>query len=177
MKRPPLFSAVLLLCLSLMPAHSVKAMDSGDYGEFQKLMLTPLDQLTEKADKILSEKYERSANSSASQEYMGYSGLPIFVLSSISSYVGYRIATVEPHLLARYECYAACGDQKPRNLLECFLKDGKPGAYINLAASCPVCYSEAISVFLWNEIGVPQGQIIGGLRFLYDPSLREGPPL
>lgn len=160
-----------------MPARPVKAMDSGDYGEFQKLMLTPLDQLTEKADKILSTKYERPADPSTSQEYMGYSGLPIFVLSSISSYVGYRIAAVKPHLLARYECYSPCGDQRSRNLLECFLKDGKPGAYIDLAASCPVCYGEAISIFLWDEIGVPQGQIIGGLRFLYDPSLREGPPL
>jgi len=176
-KQTLLFIPALLLSMSLMSARPVKAMDSAEYGEFQKLMLTPLDQLTEKADKILSAKYERPDDSSASQDYMGYSGLPIFVLSSISSYVGYRIATVKPQLLAHYECYAACGNQKPRNLLECFLKAGKPGAYVDVAASCPVCYGEAISIFLWDEMGASMGEIIGGLRFLYDPSTREAPPL
>jgi len=166
--------AVLCVLVRLDPSGAL-AME-GEYGEFQKLMLAPLDQLTDKADKILSTKYERP-DPATSQDYMGYSDLPIFVLASISSYVAYRIARVKPQLLAQYECYDSCGGPKPRNLLECFLKDGAPGNYVKLASSCPVCYGEAISIFLWDEMGASQGQIVGGLRFLYDQSLREMPPL
>ena len=147
----------------------------GDYGEFQRLMLTPLEKLTEKADRILKNKYERTKDSETSENYMGYS-IPYFVMTSESSYVAYRIATAKPQLLARYECYDSCDGRVIRNLLGCFFKDGKPGDYIDLAASCPICQGEAISIFLWDEIGAPPAEIIGGLRFLYDPALHETAP-
>lgn len=161
----------LILLLLLTPfallTCPVMAMEGGDYGEFQKLMLEPLDSLTDKADLILKQKYEKRLNDT----------IPYFVMTNLSSYVAYRIAALKPALLADYECYDRCEGKSFNNLLECFFKDGVPGKFVDLAASCPVCQGEAISIFLWNEMGIHKGQIIGGLRFRYDPDVREPQPM
>jgi hypothetical protein len=166
MQRLMFLILMLLLCPIVFLTSPVSAMDGGEYGEFQKLMLEPLDSLTDKADLILKQKYEKKPNEI----------IPFFAMTNQPSYVAYRIAALKPGLLAGFECYDRCEGRELRNLLECFYKDGVPGNFVDLAASCPVCYGEAISIFLWNEIGLAPGAIIGGLRFLYDPTLRETPP-
>lgn len=155
--------AVVSGTLLLPGAHTALAMEGeGDYGEFQRLMLTPLPELTGKADAILKKKYESQVNET----------IPLFTMVNQSSYVAYRIATVKPELLAAYDYYGTCNGRKLRTLLECFLRDGKPADYVPAAASCPICYNEAISVFLWNEIGVAPTDIRDGLHLLYDWSSR-----
>jgi hypothetical protein len=164
-----------MVCVMLiLVSHPAAGMEGGDYGEFQRIMLLPLEKQVERADGILKQKYETSSSAASYENYMGYA-IPFFVMTSDASFAAYRIAAVKPRLLARYEVYDGCDGVRPNNLLECFLKEGRPGAYIDLAASCPVCSGEAISIFLWDELGAAPGQIVGGLRFLYDPSLRETP--
>jgi hypothetical protein len=163
MQRLMFLILTLLLCPIVFLTSPVSAMDGGEYGEFQKLMLEPLDSLTDKADLILKQKYEKKLNET----------IPFFVMTNLSSYVAYRIAALKPGLLSGYECYEPCEGRQLHSLLECFFKDGESGAFVDLAASCPVCYGEAISIFLWDEMGARKGEIIGGLRFRYDPDVRE----
>jgi hypothetical protein len=143
------------------------AMDAS-YGAFQQVMVMPIGQQADKADAVLKAKYERPSRTEGSQEYMGYGELPLYAMTRWPTYVAYRIAAQKPELLAAYDYFGTCGDRKLRNLLECFLKNGEPGNYIDLAVSCPICYNEAISVFLWNEIDVPPDDIKAGLQLLYD---------
>lgn len=150
-------------------------MDGGGYSEFQRIMLMPLDKQVDLADAILKRTYESQPDASSYGNYMGYA-IPFFSMTNLASFAAYRIAAVKPKLLSRYEVYDDCEGIKPKNLLECFLTDGKPGEYVDLAASCPVCYGEAVSVFLWDDMGAAPGQIVGGLRFLFDRSTREGAP-
>jgi len=163
----------LIFALSVLFCVPATGMEGGGYGEFQRVMLLPLDKQVERAATILKNKYETSSEAASYENYMGYA-IPFFVMTNDASFAAYRIAAVKPQLLSRYEVYDDCDGVKPNNLLACFLKDGKPGDYIDLAASCPVCYGEAISIFLWDDMGASQGQIVGGLRFLFDSSLREG---
>lgn len=165
---------VLLSVLYLFPGNPAQAMEGGDFGEFQRIMLLPPDKQAARAEEILKRKYEKSSDAASYENYMGYA-IPFFVMTNDASFAAYRIAAVKPQLLSRFEVYDDCSGIKPKNLLECFLIDGKPGAYVDLAASCQVCYGEAISVFLWDDMGASPGQIVGGLRFLFDLSLREGP--
>lgn len=147
-----------------------------EFGEFQRILIMPLQAQAELADAILKKKYEVTSDPASYQDYMGYS-IPFYALSSDATFAAYRIAAARPELLARYELYDTCGNKAPRNVLECFLEGGKEGDYTDLGASCPVCSAEAVTLFLWDEAEVPQARFVGGLRFLYDPSLREGPPL
>jgi hypothetical protein len=166
--------ACALVCsLGTLGVQTATAMDGGSYSEFQQIMLLPLDRQTARANALLKQKYEKSSDTGSYENYMGYA-IPFFVMTNDASFAAYRIAAVKPKLLSRYDVYDDCDGEKPPNLLACFLKEGKPGNYTDMGASCPVCYGEAISVFLWDDMGASQGQIIGGLRFLYDLSTREG---
>lgn len=165
--------AVPVLLLSL--CRSSSGMDA-EYGAFQQIMLLPLEQQAQLADGILKKKFESRPEAMSYENYMGYS-IPFYSLINDASFAAYRIAAVKPELLSRYEVYDDCDGVKPKTLLHCFLKEGRPGEFIDMAASCPACYGEAVSLFLWDDSGTPSGQIVGGLRFLYDSSLREGPPL
>jgi hypothetical protein len=165
--------AALLLCCLVTPSFG---MDGADFGEVQRIMLLPLEKQAQLADGILKKKYETSSDPASYENYMGYA-IPLYALASDATFAAYRIAAVKPGLLSRFEVYDRCEEGRPKNLLECFLKQGRAGDYTDLGASCPACYGEAVTLFLWDEIGTPAGQMIGGLRFLYDPSLREGPPL
>ncbi|MFZ4855647.1 MAG: hypothetical protein ACOYL3_04560 [Desulfuromonadaceae bacterium] len=165
--------AFFLVCSFItLGIHAASAMDGGSYTQFQQIMMLPLDKQTVRANALLKKKYETTTDTASYENYMGYA-IPFFVMTNDASLAAYRIAAVNPKLLSRYDVYDDCNGEKPLNLLACFLKEGKPGAYIDTGASCPVCNGEAISVFLWDDMGASQGQIVGGLRFLYDPSLRE----
>ncbi len=168
--------AFFLVCVLFftLGIHTAVAMDGGSYTLFQQIMLLPLDKQVVRANAVLKQKHETNPDTASYENFMGYS-IPFFVMTNDASFAAYRIAAVNPKLLSRYDVYDDCDGEKPLNLLACFLKDGKPGAYIDTGASCPVCYGEAISVFLWDDMGASQGEIVGGLRFLYDPSLRESP--
>ena len=170
-------TAVLLVCSgSIFFMNPVYATATVGYADFQRVMLLPIDKQVDQAVTILKSTYETRPEASSYEHYMGYT-IPFFVMTNEASFAAYRIAALKPGLLARYEVYDDCGGEQPANLLACFFKDGKPVTFIDLGASCPSCYAETISVFLWDEMGASPGQIVGGLRFLYDSSLREGTPM
>ncbi len=155
----------------------VQAMDGG-YGEFQRLMTTPLRVLTEKANRILLQKYDDNQFGGSPEIAAMLNCLPNAAINNPSAAVAYRIADKRPDLLASHTCYdPSCEERKYRNLLDAFLKTATPGNYNDHAASCPTCYSEAILIFLWSETGASQDDINGGLRYLFDPSVHESPAI
>ncbi|MFZ2947938.1 MAG: hypothetical protein WA003_00510 [Desulfuromonadaceae bacterium] len=170
-------AVLLLVCtVSFFFVNPVRAIAAAGYADFQRVMMLPIDKQVDQAVAILKSKYETRPEAASYEHYMGYT-IPFFVMTNEASFAAYRIAALKPGLLARYEVYDDCGGEQPINLLACFFKDGMPGTFIDLGASCSSCYAETVSVFLWDEMGASSGQIVGGLRFLYDPSLREGTPM
>ncbi|WP_224957815.1 hypothetical protein [Geomonas subterranea] len=168
-------SFLLAGSLHFSASHPASAMEA-EFGDFQRIMLMPLQAQVKRADAILNRKYKKDFNPATYESNMENS-IPFYALASDATFAAYRIAAARPELLAGYEVYESCRGGAPRTLLECFFRGGAPGEYVDLAASCPVCSAEAITLFLWDEAGVPSSQFTGGLRFLYDPSLREPPPL
>jgi hypothetical protein len=171
--------ACVLLAL-LFVTRPASAMDTGQYGEIQQLMQTPLADLTEKAAQLLDSQYhveELALFYGSLEDPLPFNGKPGFVFTNKSTHVAYRIAILKPQLLAQYPSYGTCDQQEYRNLLHCFFKDGKIGAFNDAAANCPTCYHEAILVFLWTELGVVPNEVIGFLRLMFDPSVLEPPPV
>lgn len=168
---------VVNLCITTLLAAPLWAMD-GDYGEFQKLMSTPLRVLTERANSVLMQKYEDNQFGGSPEIAAMLHGLPDFAMTNPTVTAAYRIADKRPDLLAGHTCYdPSCDERKYRNLLDTFLINGEAGKYNRHAASCTTCCSEAILIFLWNEIGASPGDINGGLRYLFDPSVHDSPDI
>ncbi|HEY6009193.1 MAG TPA: hypothetical protein VIU40_12785 [Geobacteraceae bacterium] len=175
--------AILLacvLCAFFFLPCPVAAMDTGQYGEIQQLVQTPLGELTEKAAVLLGNHYhveELALFGGSLKNPLLFNGKPGFVFTSKSTHVAYLIATLKPQLLARYPSYATCGQQEYRNLLHCFFTDGKVGTFNDAAANCPTCYHEAILIYLWTKLGVVPNEVIGFLRLMFDPAVLEPPPM
>lgn len=168
---------VSILCTLAGTLGDLQAME-GDYGEFQKLMTTPLRVLTERANSILMQKYEDNQFGGSPEIAAMLHGLPQFAMTNPTVTAAYRIADKRPDLLTGYACYdSSCEERNYRNLLDAFLIKGEAGKYNSHAASCTTCCSEAILILLWNEIGATPGDINGGLRYLFDPSVHESPAI
>ncbi len=182
----------VLMHIIVLHSQPLLAMDAGEYGEFQQLMQTPINVLTDKAAKILETKHgctELSASGftkrtdplidnlfDANSSTEPVNDLPSFAHTNRTTHVAYLIAVKLPDILAAQPCYCSCEGKGHRNLLDCFLKDGKPKAFNDHASSCPACCSEAILIFLWSELGASHSEISGALRLMYDPSVSEPPP-
>jgi hypothetical protein len=164
----------------LMPINQVLAMDATDYGEFQKLMQTPVRILADKAETILADKYEnmRSSILTPPSSQLQLSGLPAFATTNRTVNIAYRIAAKKQRLLAGYSCYdPACESLELRTLLDCFYSWNNPGEFAEHAAKIDTCRTEALLVFLWSEFGAKPGDIEGALRFMFDPSVHESQPI
>jgi hypothetical protein len=146
------------------------AMDSAGYGEFQLLLQSPLPDLTTKAEALMARKYEATAATKNDP--------PEFDFQNRTINIAYQIAVKKPKLIAGHLCYdPACENLHLANLAECFFTGGQVGDYSLLAVSIEACSREAILIFLWSELGAGPGEIDGALRFLFDPSVHEGPAI
>jgi len=180
----PMRRAKKTLCaaalFSLVVTGPAGAMDSADYGEFQKLMQTPLQTLTEKAGAIFAQKYPQPAKDNAQLDGGNHPGRcsTEFDFNNASINIAYCIAGKKPELLAGYPCYnPVCEQLGFANLAGCFFTNGKVGDYSLHASSIDTCVSEATLIFLWDDMGASHGEIIGALRFLFDPSVHETNPI
>ena len=179
MRRPitTLYAAALLSLVVTAPAG---AMDPADYGEFQKLMQTPLQTLTEKAEAIFAKKYPHPTEGSVQTDADRHPGRcsTEFDFNNAGINIAYCIAGKKPELLAGYPCYnPVCEQLGIANLAGCFFTNGKVGNYSLHASTIETCISEAILIFLWDEMGARHGEINGALRFLFDPSVHESHPI
>lgn len=95
-------------------------------------------------------------------DWKGYR-FPDFVFSNESVEAGYKIAVKRPELLAKIPCYCAFDQTGHKNLLDCFLKDGKQGEYDKHASYCLICYTEAMLAFLWADLGATESEILDGM--------------
>lgn len=164
---------------SLAVTDPAGAMDSADYGEFQRLMQLPIQTLTEKAEAIFAKKYPHPAESSVQPDADRPGSCSTeFDFNSSSINIAYCIAGKKPDLLAGYPCYdPVCERLGLANLAGCFFTNGKAGDYSLHASTIDTCIREAVLIFLWNEIGASHGEINGALRFLFDPSVHEAHPI
>jgi hypothetical protein len=154
------------------------AMDSADYGEFQKLLQTPPQTATEIAVALFAKKYPQPATGSARLDKENQPGpcSPEFDFNNTGTNIAYCIAGKKPELLAAYPCYNPICDQLGiADLAGCFFSNGKPGDYSLHASSIDTCIREAILIFLLDNIGATRDDINGALRFLFDPSVAEQP--
>ncbi len=171
---------LVTICYALLyNSATTHAMDASTYGEIQQLMQTPLRILTEKATALIKDKYENldfALFNGADDGSLPFNALPEFVTVSRTVYVAYRIAMLKPELLASHTCYSPCDDKQSKNLLHCFFRDGNRKKFSEQASTCSPCSSEAILIFLWNELGADHGEINAYLRLMFDPALQEPPP-
>lgn len=166
-----------LLGIGILGSSTLYAMESGGYGEFQKLMLTPLSVLTEKAAETFrsEDQRSRSTNEPDSQDISDIlAGKTNASPSYDSKSIAYRIAAQQPGLLSQQECYS--GTPEHRSVLDCLKASSTISATLAGATPDPVCVTEAILIFLWSQLGATPGDMNGAIRALYDPSINEPPP-
>ena len=166
-----------VLGLSILRISTVYAMEGSGYGEFQKLMFSPLSVLTEKAAVTFRSEDQRSRSSIAPGSE-DISDLLAGKSSASPSYdsksIAYRIADQLPELLSKQECYT--GTPAHRSVLDCLKASNTVSATLSGSAPDPVCVTEAILMFLWSQLGATPGDMNGAIRVLYDPSISEPPP-
>jgi len=143
----------LLLAGFSLPAF---AMDAQQQKEFDKIQNLPEQALTERVTAALQKKYPE-------KNWAAYH-FPPFVSRNESSEAGYKIAVKEPELLKKIHCACACEVAGHKNLLDCFLKQGKSGVYERHASLCTICYSQAMLAFIWAELGASDHEIAAGMK-------------
>jgi Protein of unknown function with PCYCGC motif len=143
----------LLLAGLTMPAF---AMDAQQKKEFDRIMNLEVTILTDHATTALQKKYP-------GENWAAYH-FPAFVSRNESAEAGYKIAVKRPELLEKIHCACACEVAGHKNLLDCFLKRGKPGEYDRHASLCTICYTQAMLAFLWAELGATDQEIAAGMR-------------
>ena len=166
-----------IIGLGILFSSTLYAMEGGSYGEFQKLMFTPLSVLTEKAVETFrkEDQHSRSANAPGSQDLAGIlSGKTSVSPSYDSKSIAFRIAAQQPELLSKQECYS--GKPEHRSVLDCLKGSSTISATLAGSTPDPVCVTEAILMFLWSQLGATPGDMNGAIRVLYDPSISEPPP-
>jgi len=119
-----------------------------------------MQQLTEKAQNILSEKY-------SDEDWSTYS-FPEYVYSNESVETGYKVAVKEPELLKSQTCYCFCEAVGHESLLYCFFKNGDPEAgFDSHASNCNICYSQALRALVFRDAGYTPEQIQQGFQRMY----------
>ena len=54
-----------------------------------------------------------------------------------------------------------------KNLSYCFVEKGVPGKFDDHAFTCNICYTQAMRVFLWNELGATEAEMMKALKEIY----------
>ncbi len=156
---------LLIILLLLIPVVGM-TMDSGQQQRFDQVMKMKMAQLTKATEELLEQKYP-------DHDWDQYH-FPDYAFLSDSVEMGYRVAVVAPELLGRIDasatdqgipCYCFCDAMGHRDLLACFLKDGKlNNGYDDHASTCNICYGQAMIAFLWQDAGATHQEILAGMK-------------
>jgi hypothetical protein len=156
---------LLIIMMLLIPAVGL-AMDSDQQQRFDQVMKMKMAQLTEATDELLEQKFP-------DHDWDQYN-FPDYAYLSDSVEMGYRVAVVAPELLGKLDasatdqgipCYCFCDAMGHRDLLACFLKDGKlNNGYDDHASACNICYGQAMIAFLWQDAGATHEEILAGMK-------------
>lgn len=158
-----MLSMVLALCL--LP-FAAAALDERQQQRFDRIMQMKLAELTAATEQLLAENYPAHD--------WDQDNFPDYVYVSDAVEMGYRIAVVAPELLGRFApgateaglaCYCFCDAMGHRDLLSCFLRDGKlANGYDDHGAGCNICYGQAMLAFLWHDAGASHQEIVAGME-------------
>lgn len=156
---------ILLVLILLFPIAAV-AMDSTQQQRYDQIMQMKMGQLTEATETLLELKYP-------DHDWDQYN-FPDYAFLNDSIEMGYRVAVVAPKLLGKIDalaidqgipCYCFCDAMGHRDLLACFLKDGKlNNGYDDHASGCNICYGQALLAFLWQDAGASHDEILAGMK-------------
>ena len=127
--------------------------------EFEKIKKMDLKELTSEAEAALKEKYP-------GEDWEKFK-FPKYVHIHNAVLAGYKIAVEEPQLLAKFPCYCFCEEMGHKNLAYCFLKKGVLGKFDEHASTCNICINQAMRAFLWNELGVPEEDMLKAFKEIY----------
>jgi len=167
---------IFLSTLVLLPTLAW-SLDAGQAKRFEQIQKMTMADLTVETERLLERKY-----SDLDWDQFRF---PDFVFTSDSVEMGYRVAVVAPELLSGIDapgteqgipCYCFCEAMGHRDLLACFLKDGKlNNGYDDHAAGCNICFGQAMLAFLWQDAGATKQEILEGMkvRFARLLELRE----
>lgn len=166
MKKAAILTALFLAATVFTASGPAFALDEAQQQEFDRILHLKMADLTEEAARLLDKKYP-------DEDWDAYR-FPPFVFSSESVEVGYKIAVKEPELLGdpgiavkeeSIPCYCFCDAMGHKNLLYCFWKEGKAGGeFDDHAASCNICYGQAMLAFLWADLGADREEIRNGME-------------
>jgi hypothetical protein len=156
---------LLMIMMLLIPVAGM-AMDSTQQQRFDQVMKMKMVHLTEATEELFEEKYP-------DHDWDQYN-FPDFAFLSDPVEMGYRVAVVAPELLGKIDasatdqgipCYCFCDAMGHRDLLACFLKDGKlNNGYDDHASACNICYGQAMIAFLWQDVGATHEEILAGMK-------------
>lgn len=157
------FCVVVLFTFSF---GNAQALDAEQQGKFDRILTMSMEELTQNSQELLAVKYP--------EENWDQYDFPTFVYTSDAVETGYKIAVKEPQLLGNVNssdkqvvipCYCFCQAMGHKNLLHCFWKKGRVGKeFDDHAASCNICYSQAMLAFLWQDLGASHDKIIAGME-------------
>jgi hypothetical protein len=161
MKRSCRLTRCLMVFLLLAGLSTVTfARDAQRQKEFDRIQTMSLPELTAYATAALQKKYP-------GENWDAYR-FPAYVHRSESSEAGYKIAVKRPELLAKVHCACACDVAGHNNLLDCFLKQGKPGVYERHASLCTICFTQAMLAFVWEDLGATDHEIVQWMRVRFE---------
>ena len=139
---------------------------AADQQEFARILQLRLADLTAEASAALEKKYP--------EEDWGSYGFPEYIYSSESVETAYRIAVKEPQLLRPIPCYCFCEAMGHKNLLHCFLEDGRVGgSFDDHAVGCDICNAQAMLAFLWANAGASDEEILSGMERKFERLLQQ----
>ncbi|PLX84777.1 MAG: hypothetical protein C0618_11095 [Desulfuromonas sp.] len=158
--------AIFLLAVFLIFPFVSMSMDAPQQERFDQILKMKMAQLTEATEELLEKNYP-------DHDWDQYD-FPDYVFISDSVEMGYKIAVVSPGLLGKINtesseqgipCYCFCDAMGHRDLLACFLKDGKiNNGYDDHGSACNICYGQAMLAFLWQDAGASHGEILEGMK-------------
>lgn len=158
--------ALLMVLASLLVPLAAAAMDTKQQQEFDRVAGLKMAELTKESATLLEKKYP--------EEDWDKWRFPSYVFTNEAVEVGYKIAVKEPELLGNPDitgneqgipCYCFCDAMGHKSLLHCFLKKGKAGGkFDDHAASCNICYGQAMLAFLWKNQGASDQEILKGME-------------
>ncbi len=128
--------------------------------EFKEIAKMKEKELTSRAMAALDKKFP-------GEDWEKYH-FPKFVYINNGVLSGYKIAVKESGVLAKFPCFCLCDVMGHKNLSYCFLEKGIVGGkFDDHASTCNICYSQAMRVFLWNEIGATDAEMLEALKEIY----------
>jgi len=158
MKIAKVTAWICILSLAVLFAGSGVGADKDK--EFKEIGKMKEKELTSRAMAALDKKYP-------GEDWEKYH-FPKYVYINKAVLTGYKIAVKEPESLAKFPCFCLCDVMGHKNLSYCFLEKGIPGGkFDDHASTCNICYTQAMRVFLWNDLGVDEAEMLKALKEIY----------